>query len=189
MSNKKEKTRRAETGDESVPEAVAGPAAGVIPEAAPEPAPALDELQKQLAECQSQAAEFKDGWQRSLADFTNYKRRTDQERVQMYQNAVGDIAKRYLPIMDDLERALQNKPADPWAGGIELIYRKLQGILEAEGLQRIEAEGRVFDPSLHEAISQEPAEGVGSGAVIGVVQQGYMLGERVIRPALVRVAQ
>ena len=70
-----------------------------------------------------------------------------------------------------------------------MIYRKLQAILEAEGVKRIEAEGQVFDPNVHEAISQEPAEGQESGRVIAVVQNGYMLGERVIRPAMVRVAQ
>ena len=84
----------------------------------------------------------------------------------------------------------QARPADlAWADGIELICRKLQSILEAEGLKRIEAEGQKFDPNFHEAIAQEPAEGVESGTVIAVVRNGYMLGERVIRPAMVRVAQ
>ena len=70
-----------------------------------------------------------------------------------------------------------------------MIYRKLQAILEAEGVKRIEAESQMFDPNLHEAISQEPAEGYESGQVTAIVQNGYMLGERVIRPAMVRVAQ
>jgi len=150
----------------------------------------LDELRNQLAEAQSQAAEYKDGWQRSVAEFQNFKRRVEADRAETYQTAVGSIIKSYLPILDDLERALQTRPADlPWANGIELICRKLQSILEAEGLKRIEAEGQKFDPNFHEAISQEPAEGVESGTVIEVVRNGYMLGERVIRPAMVRVAQ
>jgi molecular chaperone GrpE len=150
----------------------------------------LAALKKQLADLQAQAAEYKDGWQRAVADFQNYKRRTEAEKADTYQNALGSIIKRYLPILDDLERALQSRPAGlAWAEGIELIHRKLQGILEAEGVKRIEAEGRVFDPNLHEAILQEPAEGHASGEVIAVVQNGYMLGERVIRPAQVRVAQ
>ena len=91
---------------------------------------------------------------------------------------------------DDLERAMQNRPADDaWANGIELITRKLQNILNSEGLKRIEAEGMPFDPNFHEAISHEHNEDFESGQVIAVVQNGYMLGERVIRPALVRVAQ
>jgi molecular chaperone GrpE len=153
----------------------------------------LDEfeaLKKQLEENQAQAAEYKDGWQRAVADFQNYKRRTDAEKAETYQNAVGSIVRRYLPILDDLERALAARPADlAWADGVELIYRKLQTILEAEGVKRIEAEGQMFDPNFHEAISQEPAEGYESGQVTAIVQNGYMLGERVIRPAMVRVAQ
>jgi molecular chaperone GrpE len=153
----------------------------------------LDEfeaLKKQLEEIQAQAAEYKDGWQRAVADFQNYRKRVERENGGVYQNALAGILKRYLPILDDLERALQSRPADlAWVEGIELIYRKLQAILDAEGVKRIEAEGNVFDPSVHEAISQEPAEGHESGHVIAVVQNGYMLGERVIRPAIVRVAQ
>ena len=148
----------------------------------------IDVLKKQLDEALSQSAEYKDGWQRAVADFTNYKRRVETERVQMYQMAVGDVVKRYLPILDDIERALRDKPGDPWADGIELVYRKLQSTLEASGLKRMEAEGQMFDPNFHEAISQEPSDSHECGQIIEVVQQGYMLGERVIRPAMVRVA-
>ena len=150
----------------------------------------LETLKQQLKEAQAQADEYKDGWQRAVADFSNYRKRLDRENVEVYQNAVGEIIKRYLPILDDLERALASRPKDlPWVEGIELIYRKLQAILEAEGLKRIAAEGQPFDPNFHEAISQEPNPDVESGKVIAVVQNGYMLGDRVIRPALVRVAQ
>jgi molecular chaperone GrpE len=107
-----------------------------------------------------------------------------------YVSLKGDIVKKILPVLDDLERALQNRSAeDPWASGIELVARKFQNILESEGVKKIEALGVEFDPNFHEAISHEPADGVQSGYVIGVVQNGYMIGERVIRPALVRVAQ
>jgi molecular chaperone GrpE len=93
-------------------------------------------------------------------------------------------------VLDDLELALQNRPADnAWANGIELIARKLQNILESEGVKRIEAKGLAFDPNFHDAITNEPSEEVESGHVIDVVRNGYMLGERVIRPASVRVAQ
>ncbi len=103
---------------------------------------------------------------------------------------MGNVLKRYLPVLDDMERALAARPADlAWTNGIELIYRKLQTILENEGLKRIEAEGQPFNPNFHEALAQEPVEGVEPGTVIGVTLQGYMLGERVIRPAGVRVAQ
>jgi molecular chaperone GrpE len=151
---------------------------------------ALAQLEAQLAEAQLQTAEYKDGWQRSVAEFQNYRRRMEADKAETYQTAVGSIIKRYLPVLDDMERAMQARPADlAWAEGVELICRKLQSILEAEGLKRIEAEGQKFDPNFHEAIAQEPVEGVESGTVIGIVRNGYMLGERVIRPAMVRVAQ
>jgi molecular chaperone GrpE len=150
----------------------------------------IEDLQKKLAGLQAQADEYKDGWQRSVADFQNYKRRVESEKAETYQTAVGSIIKSYLPVLDDLERALAACPADlPWVDGIELITRKLQTILEAEGLRRIETNGQSFDPHFHEAISQEPSDDHQSGQIIGVVQNGYMLGDRVIRPALVRVAK
>lgn len=150
----------------------------------------IESLTSQLREAEKKAAEYKDGWARAQADFQNYKKRLERDNELTYISMKGDIIKKILPALDDLERALQNRPADNgWANGIELIARKLQNVLESEGIKRIEAEGTEFDPNFHEAISHEPADGVKSGFVIGVVQNGYMLGERVIRPALVRVAQ
>lgn len=178
-----------QAGSSPEPEAIQPPAS--VAEAGPAVSTEeLEALQQQLSEAQAQAAEYKDGWQRAVADFSNYRKRLDRENAEIYQNAVGEIIKRYLPVLDDLERALASRPQDlPWAEGVELIYRKLQAILEAEGLKRIEAEGQLFDPNFHEAISQEPNPDVGSGKIIAVVQNGYMMGERVIRPALVRIAQ
>ncbi len=150
----------------------------------------LESYEKQLEEVKGQAAEFKDGWQRAVADFQNYRRRVDAEKADTYQMAVGNIIKSYLPILDDLERALAERPKDlAWADGIELICRKLQTILETEGLKKIDAEGKIFDPRLHEAISQEPSEDHQSGEIIAVVRNGYTLGDKVIRPAMVRVAK
>lgn len=153
----------------------------------------LETLAQNLKDCQAKADEYLDGWQRSRADFANYKRRIDREQGQVYQNAAGNIFKRYLEILDDLERALKNRPAEGdgaiWAAGIELIYRKFLSILEAEGITQQAAQGYDFDPTLHEAISSEPHEDFQSGQIIEVIKNGYMQGERVLRPALVRVAQ
>lgn len=150
----------------------------------------IELLKKQLAEAESKLSDYKDSWLRSQADFQNYKKRIERDNEMLYISMKGDIIKKVLPALDDLERALQNRRAeDPWADGIELIARKLQNMLESEGVKKIEALGVEFDPNFHEAISHEPANGAQSGHVIGVVQNGYMLGERVIRPALVRVAQ
>jgi molecular chaperone GrpE len=150
----------------------------------------IEELKRKLAETESKTAEYRDSWMRSQAEFQNYKKRLERDNELTYISMKGDIIKKVLPALDDLERALQNRRADdPWASGIELIARKLQNVLESEGIKKIEAEGMEFDPNFHEAISHEPADGVKSGFVISVVQNGYMLGDRVIRPALVRVAQ
>ena len=150
----------------------------------------LDVLKKQLEDAQTQTAEFKDGWQRARAEFDNYRKRMERDNALVYQNAVGNIVKRYLPVMDDLQRALQSRPADlAWASGIELIYRKLQSILDSEGIKCIEAEGQPFDPVFHEAIGQEHSDYIPSGHVVAVVQNGYMLGDKVIRPAMVRVSE
>jgi molecular chaperone GrpE len=150
----------------------------------------LDVLKKKLEEAEAKTSEYKDSWLRSQAEFQNYRRRLERDHEMMYLSMKGDILKKVLPVLDDLERALQNRAAeDAWASGIELIARKFQSILESEGLKKIDAINKEFDPNFHEAISHEPANGAQSGQVIGVVQNGYMLGERLIRPALVRVAQ
>ena len=188
--SKKEKLTKIEPEMENTSTTGTGTTENPVPKVMPEPSLEIVELEKQLMEARAQAAEYKDGWQRSVADFQNYRRRMESESKDTYQNAVGNIIKRYLPIVDDLERALATRPADlAWVNGIELIYRKLQSILETEGVKRIAAEGQMFDPYFHEAIIQEPAEGMESGCIISVIQNGYMIGDRVIRPAQVRVAQ
>jgi molecular chaperone GrpE len=150
----------------------------------------LDTLKKKLEDAETKTSEYKDSWLRSQAEFQNYRKRLERDHEMTYLSMKGDIIKKVLPVLDDLERALQNRAADDaWANGIELIARKFQNILENEGLKKIDAVGKEFDPNFHEAISHEPANGAQSGHVIGIVQNGYMLGERVIRPALVRVAQ
>ena len=186
MSDKKKnKPEKEETGQTPVEALPAGERA--------ESGPAAEEigaLERQLEESEARAAEYKDGWVRSQAEFQNYRKRIERDSEMMFASMKGDIVKKVLPALDDLERALQNRPAEnPWADGIELIVRKLQSMLEAEGVLRIEAEGVAFDPNFHEAISHEPSETVESGHVIAVVQNGYRLGDRVIRPAMVRVAQ
>ena len=150
----------------------------------------IENLKQQLEKAESQATEYRDSWMRSQAEFQNYRKRLERDHELTYTTMKGDIVKKILPVLDDLERALQNRPVDSsWASGIQLIARKLQNTLENEGVKKIEAEGMEFDPNFHEAISHEPADGVKSGFVISVVQNGYMLGDRVLRPAMVRVAQ
>ena len=152
-----------------------------------------EEVQKQLEESQAKAKEYFDGWQRERADFANYKRRIDREQVTLSQNIAADVIKKYLLVLDDLDRAMKMRPSQgevsAWADGIELIYRKLQNILDSEGIKRIPAEDEEFNPLRHEAISYEECADCSSGEIIGVVQEGYTLGDRVLRPARVRVAR
>ncbi|MDD2696050.1 MAG: nucleotide exchange factor GrpE [Anaerolineales bacterium] len=153
----------------------------------------LEELHARLTELQEKADEYLDGWQRARAEFANYKKRVERDQAQVYQSAVGSIAKRYLEVLDDLELALKNRPQSgdgaEWAAGIELIYRKLLNFLEAEGVIQMQADGQAFDPNLHEAISSDETDGIPAGQIIEVLRQGYLLGERVLRPATVRVAR
>lgn len=152
-----------------------------------------DDLNPELEKVRNESREYFEGWQRERADFVNYKKRIERDQIQMAQAANGTIIKKYLVIMDDLERALKNRPVEPegaqWADGIELIYRKLQTILENENVKRIPAEEAEFDPNIHEAISHEESSDHESGQIIEVLQQGYIIGDRVLRPALVRVAK
>ncbi len=150
-------------------------------------------LREEIEALQKQSEEYLDGWQRERAEFANYKRRVEREREQLQHNIAGNIIRRYLEILDDLERVLQNQPADDegaaWTEGIELVYRKFLTALEAEGVVPMKIANQHFDPNMHEAISQEPSENLESGQIIEVVRNGYMIGERVLRPASVRVAQ
>lgn len=132
-----------------------------------------------------------ENWQRERADFLNYKKRIERDQQQLHARITGEIIKKILPALDDLERALRALPEDTkeasWAEGIDLIYRKLMNIVEAEGVSKIP--GETFDPTVHEAITHEESPDHESGEIIEIVQQGYKLGERVLRPALVRVAK
>lgn len=153
----------------------------------------VEALRNELEESLAKSNEYLDGWQRARAEFANYKKRVERDQAQVYKTTAGSILKRYLDIMDDLELALKNRPQEEegaaWSAGIELIYRKLTGIIEAEGIECMDVEGRLFDPNLHEAISSEEIEDYESGQIIEVIKQGYMLEDRVLRPALVRVAK
>ena len=152
----------------------------------------LELLQAALEASETKAADYLDGWQRAKAEFTNFRKRQERERDLARFETVGRVAKRYLPIVDDMERALSERPTEgsgaAWSEGIELIYRKLMNTLEAEGVTPIEAQGEHFDPNLHEAVVQTESDEHESGQVIEVLQTGYKIGDRVLRPATVRIA-
>ncbi len=153
----------------------------------------LDGLQAELEKTRAQAAEYLDGWQRARAEFINFKKRIEREREDHGQYAHVDVLKKLLPAMDDLNRALDNLPEDlqdhAWAQGIALVGQKFNTILETYGLREIDPLGEAFDPNLHEAIGVDTDTQTESGHVTVVLQKGYAYGDRVVRPALVRVAQ
>ncbi len=179
---------------ETPPAADASPAAPVQEVSAEALQAEVEALKKALEESQTKAAEYLDGWQRSRAEFANYKKRQEQQNAELRAFATLDLISRLLPIQDDFERAARTLPESlahmTWIEGVMLIHRKLQMLLEAEGVRPIEVKvGDPFDPKLHEAISHDDAQDVPSGHIIEEVQKGYKIGDRVIRPTLVRVAK
>jgi molecular chaperone GrpE len=178
---------------EAVEESIEEAAPGKISEPEEVEEPTIEGLQAKLELLQNQADEYLDGWQRARAEFANYKKRIERERTGRQIEIKSKILNRYLDILDDLERALNDRPTEDeghtWATGIELIHNKLSNLLESEGVEPIHAKGETFDPNFHDAISYEEADDFQDGQVIEVVQKGYQMGDRVLRPAKVRVAK
>ena len=149
-------------------------------------------LKTALEEMDKKAEEYLDGWQRARAEFANYKKRVLRENMDIHQVSRGEVIKLYLDIADDLDRALQERPetgdGESWAKGIEIIFQKLRARLESEGIKPMNPMGEEFDPNIHEALMKEESEEFESGQIIEVIQEGYWIGDKVLRPALVRVA-
>jgi molecular chaperone GrpE len=153
----------------------------------------LDELKQRLSAAEQEAAENKAAWQRSAADFSNYRRRTEQEREASLGLANEMLLLKLLAVVDDFDRALAAMPPElkhlGWVEGLWLVERKLRALLESEGVTPIEAEGRPFDPREHEAVMHEETDKAPDDTVIGELQRGYRIRDRVLRPALVNVAK
>jgi molecular chaperone GrpE len=162
-------------------------------EDAPQDSNGLAELEQKLAQAEAQAAEYLDNWRRSIAELSNARKRMQREQEDFIRNAAERVLEKLLPVMDDMDRAFANVPADQadsdWVNGFRLIQRKLQGVLDSEGVTAIVAEGQHFNPALHYAVTHEEAEGVESGFVIAEVARGYKLGDKILRPTMVRVAR
>jgi molecular chaperone GrpE len=151
----------------------------------------LQEAEHELALAMERADQNLSNWQRAAADFSNYRRRMEEERAAAGQFANAVLLGRLLAVLDDYDRALDNVPPDThdaWVEGIRLVERKLRNVLESEGVRPIEAIGKPFDPNLHEAVVHEDTTEHPDNTVIDEVQRGYLLHDRVLRPALVRVA-
>jgi molecular chaperone GrpE len=153
----------------------------------------IEALKAELETTKQKSEEYLAGLQRERAEFTNFRRRTTEEREQMLGLAGEDLIRKVLAIADDFDLAIDNRPAelagDGWVEGVAAIDRKLRALLESEGVNPVEAEpGSAFDPRQHEAIVNVPGTGRPEGAIVDVIRRGYRLRDRVLRPALVAVA-
>jgi molecular chaperone GrpE len=152
----------------------------------------VDELRARAETAEQELAETTGLLQRTAADFQNYRRRTEQERAAQLAYATERLLGKLLAIADDFDRAIDHAPSDPamgaWVEGVTAIDRKIRALLDSEGVTPIESVGQPFDPKLHEAIAHEPTTDAPDGTVLREFQRGYELAGRVLRPALVAVA-
>ena len=150
------------------------------------------DLETTVIETQAKADEYLANWQRAAADMANMRRRHEQDRQEYQKQANAQLIASLLPVLDSYDRALATMPEelrdDTWVGGLVHIERQLRGALERAGLTPIEAEGQPFDPNVHEAIMQEASDQP-ENTVIGELQRGYKLHDRVLRPSMVKVAK
>jgi molecular chaperone GrpE len=148
-------------------------------------------LTVQLEQAEARAQDYLDNWQRERAAFQNYKRRVERERSEQRRAIAGGVLLKLLPVLDDFQRAMGAVPdaeRDTWFEGVTLIQRKLERVLHEEGVTEIEALGQPFDPNLHEAVGIDGDSDAEPDTVTEVLQTGYLHGEQVLRPAMVRVA-
>ncbi len=153
----------------------------------------IEQLRGELQATTAKAEEYLAGLQRERAEFSNYRRRTSEEREAMLGLAGEDLIRKVLALADDFDLAIDNRPAElaasSWVDGVTAIDRKLRALLDSEGVRPVEAEaGKPFDPREHEAIVTVPGTGRAEGEIVEVIRRGYKLRDRVLRPALVAVA-
>lgn len=151
----------------------------------------------ELKRLESEVKELRDSVARRQADFENYRKRVERDRSETYQRVVADIAAKLLPVLDNLKRALETEASVEanesdefrhFLSGVDLIYKQLNGVLDALGVKPVLAEGERFDPHLHEAVVTEPTDDYEPDTVIQEIVRGFSLGDKLIRPALVKVA-
>ena len=172
------------------------PAAEEIPIGGPEVAE-LVASRAELKRLQAELAESKDGAARRQADFENYRKRVERDRGETHDRIVGDVARKLLPVVDNLTRALdaersvenrESKEFRHFLHGIELITKQLNDVLESLGITAIEAVGQKFDPHIHEAVVTEPSDEYEPDTVTEEIARGYKMGDRLLRPSMVKVA-
>jgi molecular chaperone GrpE len=182
------------------PPAVAKASSGAVPPTPPPAGDASDQVEQDfdalLADAQRERDEYLDLAKRTKADFENFRKRMTSEVQASNARGKGELLREVVPVLDDLERAIQAAGLDPegdsedgLAHGVLLVFRSLRDSLSRNGVEAVDPKGEKFDPMEHEALSMQPAEGVESGTVVEVMQKGYRLGEQLIRPARVVVSE
>jgi len=151
----------------------------------------------ELKRLENEVKDLRDSLARRQADFENYRKRMERERSETYARVVVDIAAKLLPVLDNLKRALETEASVEasesdefrhFLSGVDLIYKQLNGVLEALGVKAVPAEGEQFDPHLHEAVVTEPTDDYEPDTVMQEIVRGFKVGDKLIRPALVKVA-
>lgn len=149
----------------------------------------IAKLNDDLEEQRKKTDEYFEHLKRNMADFDNFKKRITKERDGMYSTIVSDFLLEMLPILDNFEKAMNSDTKDiEYKSGIEMIYNQLYGTLKKAGLEEIETDGKEFDPTLHEAVMHVEDENYSEKQIIEVFRKGYKLGDKVIRYAMVKVA-
>ena len=147
-------------------------------------------MEEKLEEAQKQAKDNLDKYIRQLAEFENFRKRSNSEKTAMYSNGVRDTVEKLLPVIDNFERAVEaaDDKEDPMYKGVEMILKQFMEILENLGVKEIPSKGEPFDPTVHSAVMHIDDESCDENVVVEVFQKGYTLGDKVIRPSMVKVA-
>lgn len=155
-----------------------------------EPKSEQDLLRKKIEEQKQEIEEQDDRIKRLMAEFENFKKRSDKERTGMYNSVLGDVVIKMLPVLDNLEKAVESNTKDEqYKNGIELVMKQFKDVLETSGVKQIDSIGKPFDPTYHEAISLVEDESLGSQIVKEEYRKGYILGDKVLRHSLVVVTK
>jgi molecular chaperone GrpE len=188
--------KKSEQHEQKKADATAGPAPGApLPD---EPLAPVELTPEQIEEIKTRASKADENWERLLrttADFENFKKRAARERVEMAQSTTASLLLKLLPVLDhfDMAQAAAQTTGDDklssLQAGIAMVQQQLKGILAETGLEEIDATGKTFDPTLHEAVSQQESSDVPEGGVVQQLRKGYKFRERLLRPATVVVAK
>ena len=146
------------------------------------------ELEKKLAAKEEEIASLTDQYQRMLAEYANYKRRTEQEKMQIGLYTKAELLTELLTSVDNMEKAIAAPAGEDYKTGVDMVLRQFMDTLGKMGLESVGTEGDPFDPNVHNAVMREDADGVEEETVTAVFQKGYKLGDKILRPAMVKVA-